>query len=92
MQPYARLWARGVHGDTRVIYFVHRFNPLGNGVFGLIAGVRHSDVGSFVYHHHTFEHEDGGMMAKIAVLCPPGVTSCALLQTVHAPICHTPAG
>jgi hypothetical protein len=48
---------------------------------------RAEQVGTFVYHCHILEHEDGGMMAPITVLCPPGDTSCSALQAAHAPIC-----
>jgi FtsP/CotA-like multicopper oxidase with cupredoxin domain len=52
---------------------------------------RAEQVGSFVYHCHILEHEDGGMMANINVLCPPGDPSCAAAQ-VNAAICKPPAG
>lgn len=48
---------------------------------------RKEQVGSFVYHCHILEHEDGGMMAAITVLCPPGDAACALRQA-QAPICR----
>jgi FtsP/CotA-like multicopper oxidase with cupredoxin domain len=44
---------------------------------------RNEQVGTFVYHCHILEHEDGGMMAQISVLCPPGDTSCAAQQAVE---------
>jgi hypothetical protein len=40
-------------------------------------------VGTFVYHCHILEHEDGGMMAQISVLCPLGDASCAAQQAVE---------
>lgn len=49
---------------------------------------RNEQVGTFVYHCHILEHEDGGMMALVTVMCPPGDTACALLQPVAAPICR----
>jgi FtsP/CotA-like multicopper oxidase with cupredoxin domain len=52
---------------------------------------RAEQVGSFVYHCHILEHEDGGMMAPINVICPPGDSSCAS-QQVNAAICKPPAG
>ena len=51
---------------------------------------RDEQVGSFVYHCHILEHEDGGMMAGITVLCPPGDQSCAAQQLASAPICRSP--
>jgi L-ascorbate oxidase len=57
----------------------------------LIDFTRLEQVGSFVYHCHILEHEDGGMMAPITVLCPPGNTQCAAQQAAHAPICTTQA-
>jgi FtsP/CotA-like multicopper oxidase with cupredoxin domain len=48
---------------------------------------RVEQVGTFVYHCHILEHEDGGMMAMITVLCPPGDTACAAQQAAYAPIC-----
>ena len=51
---------------------------------------RDEQVGSFVYHCHILEHEDGGMMAGITVLCPPGDQSCAAQQVASAPICRSP--
>ncbi len=50
---------------------------------------RVEQVGSFVYHCHILEHEDGGMMAQINVLCPPGDANCASKQ-IQGSIC-TPA-
>jgi len=50
---------------------------------------RAEQVGKFVYHCHILEHEDGGMMAQITVICPPGDTSCASEQAA-ANICRTP--
>jgi FtsP/CotA-like multicopper oxidase with cupredoxin domain len=50
---------------------------------------RNEQVGTFVYHCHILEHEDGGMMAMISVLCPPGDTSCAAVQA-KANICTSP--
>jgi FtsP/CotA-like multicopper oxidase with cupredoxin domain len=38
---------------------------------------RDAQVGTFVYHCHILQHEDGGMMAIMRVLCPPGDASCA---------------
>jgi FtsP/CotA-like multicopper oxidase with cupredoxin domain len=49
---------------------------------------RYEQVGTYVYHCHILEHEDGGMMAQITVLCPPGDTKCAAEQTASAPICR----
>ena len=49
---------------------------------------REEQVGTFVYHCHILEHEDGGMMAAITVLCPPGDTKCAMQQIAAAPICR----
>ncbi|HTZ70585.1 MAG TPA: multicopper oxidase domain-containing protein [Acetobacteraceae bacterium] len=48
---------------------------------------RAEQVGTFVYHCHILEHEDGGMMAKINVICPPGNQSCASQQVKEAAIC-----
>jgi FtsP/CotA-like multicopper oxidase with cupredoxin domain len=48
---------------------------------------RLEQVGTFVYHCHILEHEDGGMMAQITVLCPPNDTKCAQEQARSAPIC-----
>jgi FtsP/CotA-like multicopper oxidase with cupredoxin domain len=48
---------------------------------------RVEQVGTFVYHCHILEHEDGGMMAMIQVLCPPGDSGCAAQQAANAPIC-----
>jgi len=50
---------------------------------------RNEQVGRFVYHCHILEHEDGGMMAQITVLCPPGDTSCAVQQAAEN-ICRAP--
>jgi hypothetical protein len=50
---------------------------------------RAEQVGKFVYHCHILEHEDGGMMAQITVMCPPGDTNCATQQAA-ANICRTP--
>jgi len=44
---------------------------------------RNEQVGKFVYHCHILEHEDGGMMAQIQVLCPPGDASCAVQQAAE---------
>jgi len=49
---------------------------------------RYEQVGTYVYHCHILEHEDGGMMAQITVLCRPGDTKCAAEQTASAPICR----
>jgi FtsP/CotA-like multicopper oxidase with cupredoxin domain len=38
---------------------------------------RDAQIGTFVYHCHILQHEDGGMMAIMRVLCPPGDTACA---------------
>jgi FtsP/CotA-like multicopper oxidase with cupredoxin domain len=51
---------------------------------------RAEQVGKFVYHCHIMEHEDGGMMAQISVLCPKGDASCAA-QTAQEAICRPPA-
>jgi FtsP/CotA-like multicopper oxidase with cupredoxin domain len=51
---------------------------------------RAEQVGTFVYHCHILEHEDGGMMAQITVMCPTGDASCAS-QQAQANICRTPA-
>jgi FtsP/CotA-like multicopper oxidase with cupredoxin domain len=53
----------------------------------LIDFSRVEQVGTFVYHCHILEHEDGGMMAMITVLCRPGDSTCAAQQAAHAPIC-----
>jgi FtsP/CotA-like multicopper oxidase with cupredoxin domain len=50
---------------------------------------RAEQVGTFVYHCHIMEHEDGGMMAKITVLCPNNDPSCAA-QQARATICRAP--
>jgi FtsP/CotA-like multicopper oxidase with cupredoxin domain len=50
---------------------------------------RNEQAGTFVYHCHILEHEDGGMMSMIHVLCPPGDASCAA-QQVDASICRFP--
>jgi FtsP/CotA-like multicopper oxidase with cupredoxin domain len=47
---------------------------------------RAEQVGKFVYHCHILEHEDGGMMAQITVMCPPGDSTCAAQQAA-ANIC-----
>lgn len=49
---------------------------------------RAEQVGTFVYHCHILEHEDGGMMAQLTVLCPSGDASCAAQQIAQAPICR----
>jgi hypothetical protein len=49
---------------------------------------RYEQVGSYVYHCHILEHEDGGMMAQINVICPPGDAKCAAHQVAAAPICR----
>ena len=41
-------------------------------------------VGEFVYHCHILEHEDGGMMANIVVLPPPGRQRRALEARLRA--------
>jgi FtsP/CotA-like multicopper oxidase with cupredoxin domain len=50
---------------------------------------RNEQVGTFVYHCHILEHEDGGMMSMIRVMCPPGDASCAVAQAA-ARICRVP--
>jgi FtsP/CotA-like multicopper oxidase with cupredoxin domain len=45
---------------------------------------RAEQVGTFVYHCHIMEHEDGGMMSMIRVLCPFGDPSCASQQAQTA--------
>jgi FtsP/CotA-like multicopper oxidase with cupredoxin domain len=50
---------------------------------------RAEQVGSFVYHCHIMEHEDGGMMAKITVMCPNNDPTCAAQQARTA-ICRAP--
>jgi FtsP/CotA-like multicopper oxidase with cupredoxin domain len=50
---------------------------------------RAEQVGKFVYHCHILEHEDGGMMAQITVMCPVGDASCAS-QQARENICRTP--
>lgn len=50
---------------------------------------RNEQVGTFVYHCHILEHEDGGMMSMIQVLCPPGDASCAAQQAASS-ICRFP--
>jgi len=42
----------------------------------LVGFDRAEQVGDFVYHCHILEHEDGGMMARVQVRCPPGVLGC----------------
>jgi len=37
---------------------------------------RAEQVGDFVYHCHILEHEDGGMMARVQIRCPPGLPGC----------------
>ncbi len=56
----------------------------------LIDFSRAEQVGTFLYHCHILEHEDGGMMAEINVICPPGDTSCAA-QQAQASICRPAA-
>jgi FtsP/CotA-like multicopper oxidase with cupredoxin domain len=51
---------------------------------------RAEQVGTFVFHCHIMEHEDGGMMSMIRVLCPQGDASCASQQAETA-ICRPPA-
>jgi FtsP/CotA-like multicopper oxidase with cupredoxin domain len=53
----------------------------------LISFDRAEQVGTFVYHCHILEHEDGGMMATINVLCPVGDTNCASKQIQQGAIC-----
>ena len=48
---------------------------------------RAEQVGNFVYHCHIMEHEDGGMMQNIRVMCPAGDASCASQQAQQA-ICR----
>jgi FtsP/CotA-like multicopper oxidase with cupredoxin domain len=55
----------------------------------LIPFTRTEQVGTFVYHCHILEHEDGGMMAEIHVICPPGNSTCAT-QQIQSTICTTP--
>jgi hypothetical protein len=55
----------------------------------LISFARSEQVGTFVYHCHILEHEDGGMMAEIHVMCRPGDTSCEALQ-IQGSICTPP--
>jgi FtsP/CotA-like multicopper oxidase with cupredoxin domain len=38
----------------------------------VIVEIPFREVGDFVYHCHILEHEDGGMMARIRVVVPPG--------------------
>jgi hypothetical protein len=45
---------------------------------------RDEQIGSFVYHCHILEHEDGGMMADIRVICPPGDAACAVTEARRA--------
>ena len=52
---------------------------------------RAEQVGTYVYHCHIMEHEDGGMMAMIRVLCPKGDASCASQQASQA-ICKPADG
>jgi FtsP/CotA-like multicopper oxidase with cupredoxin domain len=52
---------------------------------------RAEQVGTYVYHCHIMEHEDGGMMAMIHVLCPRGDASCAAQETSQA-MCHPADG
>ena len=52
---------------------------------------RAEQVGTYVYHCHIMEHEDGGMMAMIRVLCPKGDASCASQQASQA-ICRPADG
>jgi FtsP/CotA-like multicopper oxidase with cupredoxin domain len=51
---------------------------------------RAEQVGTFVYHCHIMEHEDGGMMAMVRVLCPTGDASCAS-QVAQTAICKPSA-
>ena len=53
----------------------------------IISFDRAEQVGTFVYHCHIMEHEDGGMMAMIRVMCPAGDASCASQQAQQA-ICR----
>lgn len=48
---------------------------------------RDEQVGTFVYHCHILEHEDGGMMARVTVMCPVGDAACAARQAARA-ICR----
>ena len=60
------------------------------GIVSLIMDfTRAEQVGSFVYHCHIMEHEDGGMMAMITVKCPKGDASCAA-QDAQQAICRPP--
>ena len=52
---------------------------------------RAEQVGTYVYHCHIMEHEDGGMMAMIRVLCPKGDASCASQQVTQT-ICRPAEG
>ncbi len=61
------------------------------GIISLVVGfLRAEQVGTYVYHCHIMEHEDGGMMAMLRVLCPKGDASCASQEAQQA-ICRPPA-
>ena len=53
----------------------------------IVSFTRAEQVGNFVYHCHIMEHEDGGMMAHIRVMCPAGDASCAS-QDAQQAICR----
>lgn len=57
----------------------------------LLDFTRAEQVGTFVFHCHILDHEDGGMMGVVTVMCPPGNAICASQQIAHAPICTTPS-
>jgi FtsP/CotA-like multicopper oxidase with cupredoxin domain len=62
------------------------------GIMSVLIGFdRAEQVGTFVYHCHILEHEDGGMMAQINVICPVGDTDCASKQIQQGSLC-TPEG
>ncbi len=55
----------------------------------VVSFLRAEQVGTYVYHCHIMEHEDGGMMAMMRVMCPKGDASCASQQAQQA-ICRPP--
>jgi hypothetical protein len=55
----------------------------------IVSFLRAEQVGNYVYHCHIMEHEDGGMMQNIRVMCPKGDASCASQEAQQA-ICRPP--
>ena len=47
----------------------------------LLPFLRPNLPGRFLYHCHMLEHEDGGMMAVIEVVAPPGAPGASFLST-----------